>query len=177
MTIIKKAYIRYYIPIVPQYNEETKNSFVDSKIISPWTELIDGLHGQTVAILTSVLRADKHIDILGLSQFSSILESGLVDCTDTIALDNLEVNNFYFLIDGKVVSYKPNQVLNKFSFQSTKSYTRKAFNQFSFNLQDNPFVIETEINLELGEFFTSSNQPEQYLGMTLNGFRENLNRR
>lgn len=67
------------LTIVPVYRDESKANFVDSTILAPYDTVLDG---QTIT--TSSFAVGKKFNLLGISQTEALLETGLMDNTDSI---------------------------------------------------------------------------------------------
>lgn len=65
--------------IVPVYRDESKQNFVDAALVAPYTTLLDDEE-----ITTAPLAMGKTFSLLGISQTEALLETGLLDASDSI---------------------------------------------------------------------------------------------
>lgn len=65
--------------IIPVYRDEAKTNFVSEALVAPRPVLLDG-----ESIVTAPLAVGKTFSLLGLSQTDALLETGLMDTTDSI---------------------------------------------------------------------------------------------
>jgi len=67
------------VRIVPVYRDESKRFFVDAEKIPAWEVEVDGER-----VLTAALKIGETFDLLGISQTQALLETGVLDMTDSI---------------------------------------------------------------------------------------------
>lgn len=65
--------------IVPVYRDEAAANFIPSTLLTPYTIVNDG-----ESVTTSALAIGKQFSLLGISQTDALLETGLLDNTDSI---------------------------------------------------------------------------------------------
>ncbi len=65
--------------IVPVYRNESKKNFVSDALVTPYTTLLDGEE-----IVTAPLAMGQTFSLLGISQTEALLETGLLDQSDSI---------------------------------------------------------------------------------------------
>lgn len=65
--------------VVPVYSAESQAYFVPSSLVAPYDTLLDG-----ETITTSMLAMGKKFSLLGISQTDALLETGLLDSTDSL---------------------------------------------------------------------------------------------
>ena len=66
--------------LIPIYREESKQYFVDSLLVTP--EKVS--FSKDVKVLTSFLKVNQSVSLLGISQNNELLEAGFADPTDHI---------------------------------------------------------------------------------------------
>jgi hypothetical protein len=194
--IIKYERTEQGVRIVPVYREETKDYFVDLSKIAPWLVEVDGVEVQTAALKIGTL-----FDLLGISQTQSLLDTGVLDMTDSldpnIALESIFVEAKYPDGTSKVQRYElvhdtgDQQVGTQFTFlaqnhrQLEVSYHTNTLLSPSANSAMDLHVAGI-INLQLGhcelvasgvQAGTEPDVEHEVIGYTLKAFRTNYNRR
>lgn len=80
--------------IIPVYRDESKKHFVDSALLAP----VDTLLGEE-KITTSALKIGETFSLLGVSQTEALLETGLLDASDSID-PAISLKNVYLRLKG-----------------------------------------------------------------------------
>ena len=82
--------------IVPVYRDESAINFVDAALIAPTDTVVNG-----DSFKTSPLAMGKNFSLLGISQTDALLETGLLDASDSIDTA-LKLKNIYVKVSGVV---------------------------------------------------------------------------
>lgn len=193
--VIKQEHTERGVRIVPIYREESKQFFVDAERVQPW-HVSNG--GQRV--LTGAMKIGALYDLLGISQSESLLQTGALDCTDTIdptmALEAIYVEERH--PDGvtKIQRYDLQDVHGN-PLPTATGTAGPNYRQVEINFATTSLVagngdvrldlhVAGTINLELGHceivasgVHATPDQGVEYevLGYTLAAFRKNRNRR
>lgn len=64
---------------VPQITEQSEDCFVSKELVTPWSDEIHGCE-----VITSALKFNRSIDVMGLSTITNLLKTGAQDMTDSI---------------------------------------------------------------------------------------------
>lgn len=80
--------------IIPVYRDESKQHFVDAALVAPFTTLLDDEE-----ITTAPLAMGKTFSLLGISQTEALLETGLLDASDSID-PSIVLQNIYLKLKG-----------------------------------------------------------------------------
>lgn len=177
-------------PLVPVWQEENKQFFVDPQLIKPRAVTLEG-----VEVLTSPLKINETFDLLGLAGTQSLLDTGIFDTTD--ALDpNIVLESIIVEVadsDGKtsVETYSTEFLpTTNFVFASAGNYRTMCLNfDHTFDgVADDKVQVQLagSVNLELGTcsvvakpIVADNATGVQYkvIGYTLKASRVNHNRR
>lgn len=80
--------------VIPVYRTESADKFVPSALVTPYNVLNDGQ-----AVTTAPLAFGKTFSLLGISQTDALLETGLMDSTDSLD-PAMDLDAVYLLLDG-----------------------------------------------------------------------------
>ena len=80
--------------VIPVYRQESADKFVSPSLVTPANVLNDG-----VAVTTAPLAFGKTFSLLGISQTDALLETGLMDSTDSLD-PAMDLDAVYLLLDG-----------------------------------------------------------------------------
>lgn len=154
-------YRKSKVNLVPIYDEDRKDYFVSSAFIKPTNAYVDGYdNGSKIfrQVDTTYLKFGKAFSLLGISQNEILLESGLVDPTDSldtiIALDKV-----VFLVDGEVITYDAGFTKDNL-LTSTDGVIYGLEKEIVFNtyLPENPqmyvehrYIAHIKVNIELAD--------------------------
>jgi hypothetical protein len=119
--------------IVPVYRDESKSHFVDAALITPKTVLLD-----SESITTSALAMGDKFSLLAISQTDALLETGLLDTTDSIDTA-IALATLYMKISGTVGGNAVTEVL---SFQTS----RLPLATMTYSVQNNYRLMNLAFN-------------------------------
>lgn len=69
--------------VIPAYNANTADKFVDTAVIPNWTPLNEG-----VSVPTNFIKFGQKVDLIALSQTATLLSKGVMDQTDQLDVRN-----------------------------------------------------------------------------------------
>lgn len=164
--------------LVPHYNEQSAQYFVDADIIPP-------VFIESAGYRSSVLRFGKSFNLLGISSTKELIDSGTVDPTDSID-PAVIIESFCYRVNGGeiVTSFIRDEIYSTFVLTSASSYKELSLKK-SLVLKipsiGNVIVSLTgTINLQSGLVEVHAIAKEagvELLGYTLCTSRSNSNRR
>lgn len=178
-TILKNEMTR----IIPVYRPESADKFVDTGVVA--TRTID-LEGE--AIVTSALAMGAKFSLLGISQTDTLLQSGVMDITDSIE-PAIRLNYLYVKVGADILKFDvSNLPLSEFTYATQANFMKMQLNFESTSLLINKdtkqydgsalvdlaavvtsdLIVRVEagvtgsVNLELGDTVAYSNVPSVY---------------
>lgn len=110
--------------IVPVYHDGSKQHFVSSDLVAPYTTLLDGEE-----ITTAPLAMGKTFSLLGISQTEALLETGLLDQSDSID-QAITLKTVYLRVKGAAPDGSEDEVV---SF----NVGRLPYSNFTYAVQGN----------------------------------------
>lgn len=145
--------------IVPVYRDESKDYFVDANLVAPQDVLLD-----TETVTTSALAMGKKFSLLGISQTEALLETGLLDATDSIDTA-ISLKSLYVQVgagaDAEVVKFNTDRLPTAtFTYAPQGNYRlmNLAFNSTSLLVNKNTKKVDGGASVVLkpivdGEYF------------------------
>lgn len=110
--------------IVPVYRDESKQHFVDAALVTPYTTLLEDEQ-----ITTAPLAMGKTFSLLGISQTEALLETGLLDASDSID-PAITLKAVYMRLKGAAADGSEDEVV-KFNVG------RLPYSNFTYSVQGN----------------------------------------
>lgn len=110
--------------LVPVYRDESKQYFVDHTLVAPYDVLLDG-----EAITTAPLAMGKKFSLLGISQTEHLLETGILETSDSID-QAITLQAIYLKLKGAAADGSEDEVV---SF----NVSRLPYSNFTYSVQNN----------------------------------------